>query len=109
MAIIQKVTFLGYADAKEQDDPFSAAFDTAKLCAQKGYTIVNGAGPGVMKASTLGAHEGGGRAIGITFYPKDIPMFEGRDETNPVDELIVEDSYLSRTLRLLETGHAHII
>ena len=109
MAIIQKVTFLGYADAKEQDDPFLAAFETAKLCAQKGYTIVNGAGPGVMKASTLGAHEGGGRAIGITFYPKDIPMFEGRDETNPVDELIVEDNYLSRTLRLLETGHIHII
>src|SRR3989344_1425129 len=109
MAIIQKVTFLGYADAKEKDDPFRAAFETAKLCAQKGYIIVNGAGPGVMKASTLGAHEGGGRAIGITFYPKDIPMFEGRDETNPVDELIVEDNYLSRTLRLLETGHIHII
>lgn len=106
---IKNITFLGYADAKEVDDPFKAAFEVAKLCAKEGYTIVNGAGPGIMKASTLGAHDGGGRAIGITFYPKDIPMFEGRDSTNKVDELRVEENYLDRTLRLLEIGHIFVI
>ncbi|HSX19474.1 MAG TPA: LOG family protein [Candidatus Saccharimonadales bacterium] len=109
MPKIQKVTFLGYADAKEADDPFKAAFEVAKLCAEKGLTVVNGGGPGVMKASTLGAHEGGGKAIGITFYPADIPVFEGRDESNNVDELIVCDNYLERTLKLLEVGHVHVI
>lgn len=106
---INKVTFLGYADAKRADDPFKAAFDVAELCAREGYTIVNGAGPGIMKASTLGAHKAGGKAIGITFYPRDIPMFEGRDETNKVDDLIVCDNYLERTLKLLEVGQVHII
>lgn len=106
---IDKITFLGYADAKEADDPFKAAREVAKLCAQKGYTIVNGAGPGIMKAATIGAHEGGGKAIGITFYPEDIPVFEGRDESNKVDELIVERNYLERTLKLLETGQIFII
>lgn len=109
MPKIEKITFLGYADAKEVDDPFRAAFEIAKLCAQKGLTVVNGAGPGVMKAATLGAHEGGGKAIGITFYPKDIPLFEGRDETNNVDSLMVMDNYLERTLKLLEVGQVHII
>lgn len=108
-AIISKVTFLGYADAKEEDDPFQAAYQVAALCAKAGYIIVNGAGPGIMKASTLGAHSVGGKAIGITFYPKDVPMFEGRDETNDVDELQVEDNYLSRTLKLLETGQVYVI
>lgn len=106
---INNITFLGYADAKRADDPFKAAFEVAELCAKEGYTIVNGAGPGIMKASTLGAHKAGGKAIGITFYPKDIPMFEGRDETNKVDELIICDNYLERTLKLLETGQVHII
>jgi uncharacterized protein (TIGR00725 family) len=106
---IQKVTFFGYADAKEKDDPFKAAYEVAKLCAQRGYTVVNGAGPGVMKASTLGAKSAGGRAIGITFYPKDIPIFEGRDESNKVDELVVVDNYLERTLKLIEEGHVHVI
>jgi len=106
---IQNITFLGYADAKEQDDPFIAAHKIAGLCAKEGYTVVNGAGPGVMKAATLGAQEQGGKTIGITFEPKDVPEFEGRDPTNKVDEIYIEDNYLKRTLKLLEFGHVHII
>lgn len=106
---VGKITFLGYADAKEEDDPFKAAFEVARLCAKEGYTVVNGAGPGIMKASTLGAHAGGGQAIGSTFYPKDIPMFEGRDESNKVDQLHVNDNYVERTLQLLELGQIFVI
>lgn len=108
MGKIEKVTFLGYADAKEGDELFKEAYEVAKLCAQKGYIVVNGAGPGVMKAATLGAKSVGGKTIGITFYPKDLILFEGRDESNPVDELIVEDNYLARTLKLIETGQTFI-
>lgn len=108
MPKLQNVTFLGYADAKEADDPFKAAFAVAKLCAQYGYVIVNGGGPGVMKASTQGAKSAGGKTVGITFYPADIPVFEGRDESNKVDELIVCKNYLERTLKLLEVGQIHI-
>ena len=107
--LIQNVTFLGYADAKETDDPFKAAYEVARLCAQKGYTVVNGGGPGVMKASTMGAKSAGGKAIGVTFFPKDIPVFEGRDETNKVDHLIVVENYVERTLKLLELGHIYVI
>ena len=107
--LIQNVTFLGYADAKQADEPFKAAYEVAKLCAQKGYTIVNGGGPGVMKASTMGAKSAGGKAIGVTFFPNDIPVFEGRDETNKVDHLIVVENYLERTLKLLELGHIYVI
>ena len=107
--LIQNVTFLGYADAKQADDPFKAAYEVAKLCAQKGFTVVNGGGPGVMKASTMGAKSAGGKAIGVTFFPKDIPVFEGRDETNKVDHLIVVENYLERTLKLLELGHIFVI
>ena len=107
--LIQNVTFLGYADAKQADDPFKAAYEVARLCAQKGYTIVNGGGPGVMKASTMGAKSANGKATGVTFFPKDIPVFEGRDETNKVDHLIVAENYLERTLKLLELGHIYVI
>lgn len=109
MPKIQKVTFLGYADAKETDSVYRDAYEVARLCALHGYTVVDGAGPGVMKAATLGAKSAGGKTIGITFYPKDIPIFEGRDETNTVDELIVTQNYLERTLKLLEAGQIYII
>ncbi|MBI4037746.1 LOG family protein [Candidatus Curtissbacteria bacterium] len=107
--LIKNVTFLGYADAKEADDPFKAAYEVAQLLAKAGYTIINGGGPGVMKASTMGAKDAGGKAIGVTFFPKDIPEFEGRDQTNKVDELIIVDTYLERTLKLLELGQTYII
>ena len=107
--LVKNITFLGYADAKEADDPFRAAYEVAALCAKAGFTIVNGAGPGIMKASTLGAHSASGKVIGVTFYPKDIPNFEGRDETNNVDQLIVEKNYLERTLKLLEIGQIFVI
>ncbi|MBI2598968.1 LOG family protein [Candidatus Curtissbacteria bacterium] len=109
MGKIQNVTFLGWADAKEGDSVFQSAFETAKLCAKHGLTVVNGAGPGIMKAASLGAKSAGGKTIGITFYPKDMPVFEGRDESNKVDELVVTANYLERTLKLLEAGQVFVI
>ena len=109
MAKIQKITFLGYADAKENDELFKSAYEVARVCAQHGYIVVNGGGPGVMKAATLGAKSVNGKTIGVTFYPKDIPVFDGRDDENKVDELIVVDNYLERTLKLLEIGQVFII
>lgn len=106
---IKRLTFLGYADTIPGEKLFEETVKVAELCADAGYTIINGGGPGVMKASTIGAKKAGGRVIGVTFYPKDIPVFEGRDEENKVDELIVADSYLERTLKLLELGQIYII
>ena len=108
MAKFKKITIFGFADAKEGDQVWKDAFATAKLLAENGYTIVNGGGPGVMKAATLGAHAGGGKAIGVSFYPKNAPLFEGRDQTNIIDEEIVTEHYLERTMKLLDMGDAYV-
>uniref|UniRef100_A0A832E114 LOG family protein n=1 Tax=candidate division WWE3 bacterium TaxID=2053526 RepID=A0A832E114_UNCKA len=108
MSKFKKITIFGFADATEKDQVWKDAFATAKLLAENDYTIVNGGGPGVMKAATLGAHAGGGKTIGVSFYPKNAPLFEGRDKTNPVDKEIVTKHYLERTMKLLEEGDAYI-
>src|SRR3989338_6728587 len=108
MSKFKKITIFGFADAEEGDQVWKDAFATAKLLAENGYTIVNGGGPGGMKAATLGAHAGGGKAIGVSFYPKDASLFEGRDKTNQVDEEIVTEHYLERTLKLLGIGDAYV-
>jgi uncharacterized protein (TIGR00725 family) len=105
----KKVTIFGFADAHEDRGVFKDAFATAKLLAESGYTIVNGGGPGVMKAATLGAKEVGGKVIGVTFYPKDAPYFEGRDKSNPIDREVKTGNYLERTLKLLDLGDVHVI
>lgn len=109
---VKKITFFGYADSRESDPEYQDAFASAKILAEHGYTVVNGGGPGVMKAASLGAGAGGGKAIGVTFYPQEknrITLFEGRDPSNPLGEEIKTESYLARTLKLIELGDAFVI
>ncbi len=107
---IKNIAFLGYADAKETDQEYLDAKETAKLFAQNGYTIIDGGGPGIMKAATEGAHEGGGRAIGITYYPESKEAnFEGRDPENKFDDEIITDTYIERTLRMMSMSDVYII
>lgn len=106
---IKQISVFGFADAKREDPLFKEAYEAAQILAQAGYTIINGGGPGVMKASSEGAKAVGGHTIGVTFYPKDIALFEGRDRDNPLDEEVVTKNYLERTLKLLELGDAYLI
>ncbi len=109
MGKFKKITIFGFADAHEDRPEWKAAFETAKLLAEHGYTIVNGGGPGVMKAATLGAKEANGKVIGVSFYPKNAPYFEGRDKSNPIDVEVKTSNYLERTLRLLDEGDVYVI
>lgn len=106
---IRGVSFLGYADALKGEPLYESAFETARLCAEHGITAINGGGPGVMRASTEGAHAGGGKAYVATFYPKHMENFEGKDPLNNADKEIIMNNYLDRTMKLLELGNAYLI
>lgn len=106
---IKQITYFGFADAPEWDPLYKDAYELAKFMAEHGYDAVNGGGPGTMRAVSEGAKAGGAKAIGATFYPKDITNFEGRDKNNPLDVEVIEKDYLSRTMKLLELGDAYIV
>jgi len=110
---IAKVAFLGYADSKNGDQEYKEAFEAAKLLAQNGYEIVDGGGPGVMRAATEGAHAGGGKAVGVTYYWENDSnhpaFFEGRDAQNNFDEEIKTDSYVARTLSIMDVSDVYVV
>ncbi len=107
---IDKASFLGGADFQPGDDTYQSAFETARLLAGNGITILNGGGPGVMRAATEGAHHAGGYVIGVTYYPEyEHAVYEGRDPLNHFDEEIITANYFQRTQRLLELGNVHIV
>lgn len=109
---IKRVAFFGDASAKESDQHYIDAFNTAKLVAENGYIIVNGGGTGVMQASTLGAKAGGGKVEIIIINPKKkMNNYEGLDKKNGqlADKVFKSKDYPSRLNKLVEVADAFVI
>src|SRR3989344_3134549 len=94
ISILGGADWQGEGQSDKDDLVYRACYDTCKLLAENGYTILNGGGPGVMRAATEGAHDGGGKVIGVTFYPRyKHEHYEGRDPRNLFDEEIITNDY----------------
>lgn len=107
--IINNVTFFGDSAIPEGDPIYTSVYEAAKLLAINGYTIVNGGGPGIMKAATDGAESVNGETIAVYWEPKLASFFEGKNLANVTDESEVASNYLIRTLGLIERGDAYVV
>ncbi len=106
---IRNIAFFGDANIAEDDPTYKSAYELGKQLASKGFTIVNGGGPGVMNASTQGAEDGGGKTISVTFDPKHAPFYEGRYVKNITDKEIKTTNYIERMFGLLEHSDAFVV
>ena len=106
---VKNIAFFGDAKVEKSDPVYKDAYEIAKTLAEKGYTIVNGGGPGVMDASTKGAEVVNGETISVTFSPSDAPGFEGKYVGNVTDEEIVTTNYIDRMFKLMEHADMFII
>jgi uncharacterized protein (TIGR00730 family) len=59
------VTLFGSSRLKPEDRYYQMAKETARLIAQKGFTVITGGGPGLMEAGTVGALEAPGATFGL--------------------------------------------
>ncbi len=107
--VIRNIAFFGDSESPETDPIYKEAYDIAKMLAKKGFTIVNGGGPGIMNASTQGAESVGGATLSVTFYPENAPGFEGKYLRNITDKEIRTDNYIERMFKLMEHGDLFII
>ncbi len=107
---INQIAFLGGSSWEENSRVYKDAYNTAKILAESGYQIINGGGPGVMRASTRGAQDGGAKALAITYHPnKKKKNYEGVDPLNKFDQEIITLDYFDRTKVMLQNSNLHII
>lgn len=110
--IIKRVAFFGDGAAGKRSKHFRLAFMTAKLLAENGYIIVNGGGPGIMLAATLGAKAGGGKVEVVSLDERKEPEnYEGacRKNIEMADTMIITQNYPERLNKLVEIADAFAI
>jgi len=107
--LIQRITFFGDSAILEDDPIYKSVWETARDLAENGYSIVNGGGPGIMKASTDGAESVNGNTVAIYWEPRLASVFEGKNLANVTDESATFSNYMMRTLGLIEQGDAYIV
>jgi uncharacterized protein (TIGR00730 family) len=106
---IKYVALFGSADIDSQHPLYRDAFVVARYLAYHNKIVVNGGGPGVMAAATEGAQSAGGETLAVTFYPNDMPEFEGRFTNNNVDKEIKTANYIERMFGLMDHADAFVI
>jgi uncharacterized protein (TIGR00725 family) len=106
---IKYVALFGSADVDRQHPLYHDVFVVARYLAYHDKIVVNGGGPGVMNAATEGAKAAGGETLAVTFYPTDMPEFEGRFFENHVDKEIKTANYIERMFGLMDHADAFVI
>ncbi len=98
------VSVFGSARTAPDDPQYLAAQETARLLALAGFSIITGAGPGIMEAANKGAKLGGGRSIGCNI---ELPFEQG---ANPyVDTLVNFRYFFVRKTMFIKYSSAFII
>lgn len=107
--LINNITFFGDSALPDNNPHYKEVHDLAKLLAENKFTIVNGGGPGIMKAATDGAESVNGRTIAVYWQPKLATYFEGKNLANVTDETATSSNYVMRTFELIEKGDAYVV
>jgi uncharacterized protein (TIGR00730 family) len=98
------VSIFGSARTGPDDPQYAAARETARLLALAGYSIITGAGPGIMEAANRGARDGHGHSVGCNI---ELPFEQG---TNPyVDTLVNFRYFFVRKTMFIKYSVAFII
>jgi uncharacterized protein (TIGR00730 family) len=105
---IKNIAIFGSADVDDEHPLYREVFNIARFLAYHGKIVVDGGGPGVMSAATQGARSAGGKTLVVTFYPQDMPEFEGRDANNHADIEIKTANYIERMFGLMQHADAFI-
>lgn len=104
LASVEKgVSIFGSARTSPDDPQYKAATEVARLLGEAGFSIITGAGPGIMEAANKGARLAGAPSIGCNI---ELPFEQG---ANPyVDTLVSFRYFMVRKTMFIKYSNAFI-
>lgn len=70
------VVIFGSARTKPEDGYYKLTYDLAYKLAKEGFSVITGAGLGIMEAANKGAYDAGGVSVGLNI---ELPQFQNRN------------------------------
>lgn len=98
------IAIFGTGRANPGDSAYTLAYETGRILAQAGFTIVNGGYGGTMEAAAKGAAELGGKIIGVT-----CSAFKSNTANKYVSRTIITGSLDERLDTLIKLGQAYVV
>ena len=97
------VTVFGSARFGEEHEYYRLARDVGQRLARTGFTVMTGAGPGIMEAANRGAKETGGRSVGCNIV---LPVMQ---PPNPYMDVVVHfRHFFVRKVMLVKYSYAFV-
>lgn len=88
MSVIGRaVTVFGSARTTPDNPYYQKAVECARLFAKSDFAVITGGGPGIMEAANKGAHDAGGKSVGLNIT---LPM---EQQANPYQTIAVDFRY----------------
>ena len=99
----KEVTFFGSARTDPKLKEYKQAVKLGKMCAEAGYAVITGGGPGIMEAGNKGAYEAGGESVGL-----DIELSTEQRRNEFVTRAIGFHYFFTRKVMLSASAQAYV-
>lgn len=100
------VTVFGSARTKSDHKYYKMAEEIAAKLVRHGYGVITGGGPGIMEAGNKGAHDQGGKSVGLNI---DLPFEQFNNIYIDRDKLINFDYFFVRKVMFVKYSQGFIV
>lgn len=100
------VSIFGSARTPRDHNNYKLAEDCARFLTEKGFGVISGGGPGIMEAANKGAHEAGGKSVGLNI---DLPFEQFHNQYIDRDKLMQFNYFFVRKVMFMKYSQGYIV
>lgn len=100
------VSIFGSARTPRGHVSYQLAEDCARLLTQRGFGVISGGGPGIMEAANKGAHDAGGKSVGLNI---DLPFEQFHNPYIDRDKLMQFNYFFVRKVMFMKYSQGYIV
>ncbi|MEY3238116.1 MAG: hypothetical protein RI883_2217 [Bacteroidota bacterium] len=100
------ISIFGSARTKPENKYYQIGVEIAKKCAEAGYGVITGGGPGIMEAANKGAQLGKGKSVGLNI---DLPFEQNHNPFIDQEHNLEFDYFFVRKVIFVKYAQAFVI